>query len=619
MPDLAPRPSLVPEPVHSSPTLSLDGPGHTIREEGVVGPTFALPAARLADGYGVEGTLGTGGMSVVRLARQRALDRPVAVKSPIGASPEMAARLLQEAWVTGALEHPGVVPVHDVAVDEEGRPHIVMRRVAGWTWTQLLADPPIVAAQFGVRDTLGWHLRVLMSVAATVHHAHANGVLHRDLKPDNVMVTPTGEAYVLDWGLALALDERTADRLPRADGPNALAGTPSYLAPEMARKQPLGVHTDVYLLGGLLHTVLTGEPPHRGEDVVAVLAGIPSFVPAYGPDVPRRLADLARAALSLDPGPRPTAEGFRRAIQRWLEERDTDALLATAEEHQDRFRALSAEAGQEEPAIAAYAAARASLEQVRARDPAQPAALEGLARLGASFARWELGRGRLASAELVMEELGVVDPALAAALATARAVERARAARAAAALSDRDPGVGVRTRAFVMTILGVFFTILPAVGAWVEFRPGYGELGLASAASLAVVVLLWTWARDSLSKSALNRAVISAVAAALAMQLAVLGAGMVAELPPAEILGLFPLLWACFAVAVGVTLDPVILLVAPGFVAAFLVTRVAPERVWTGFSASNAWLLLVCAARWGPAAVRSWREMRAEKARAGRP
>lgn len=121
-----------------------------------------------------------------------------------------------------------------------------------------------------------------MSVAGTVHHAHQRGVVHRDLKPDNVMVGPSGEAYVLDWGLAAALDERAARYLPRTSALVGLAGTPRYMAPEMVEGEAQHVHTDVYLLGGLLHTILTGDGPHRGDAVAEVLASIPSFVPRWG-------------------------------------------------------------------------------------------------------------------------------------------------------------------------------------------------------------------------------------------------------------------------------------------------------------------------------------------------
>lgn len=592
-----------------SVTFSLDPeaqPRHTIRGPASDLPALRVPASRLEGAYTVDRTLGTGGMAVVRLARQHALERDVAIKAPLGTSVDAVSRVLQEAWVTGALEHPGVVPVHDVAVDAAGCPHIVMRRIEGWTWTELLAAPEVVAAHFGARDEQAWHLRVWMSVAATVHHAHLRGVVHRDLKPDNVMVGPSGEAYVLDWGLAAALDDRAAHYLPRASALFGLAGTPRFMAPEVVAGEPQGVHTDVYLLGGLLHAILTGDGPHLGEDTNQVLAGILDFVPAY-PDAPARLAALAAAALARDPADRPaSAEALRRSVLGWLEERDADALVDAGARELAAFSDARVLAVRGEEVYGHFAAAKANFEQALLRFSGHEAAKSGLARLGEELVRWELDSGHVSDAERALAVLTSPPAELTEAVLRARKQEDFKAAEARALLAEHDPSVGIRTRAFVIGLLGLVFTLTPMYALFWAPKADLWEIAAASAGTLAAALLLWVWARESLSRTALNRAVIRSVVAALVIQLGLVATAMVLDMPSSEVLALFPLVWAGLSTGLAIAFEPVFALVSLGFFGAFLVTYVAPEQVWVAYVASNAWLFAVSLARWGPEAVRLW-------------
>ncbi|MCB9615733.1 MAG: protein kinase [Sandaracinus sp.] len=140
------------------------------------------------------------------------LEREVAVKGLREDldTPLVRARLLLEARVTGRLEHPNVVPVHLVTEDDEGRPRIVLKRIEGRSWRELLDERPPDG-----RD-LAEHVRILGQVCQAIRFAHSRGVLHRDLKPENVMVGDFGEVYVVDWGIALALHERTGVRACRS-------------------------------------------------------------------------------------------------------------------------------------------------------------------------------------------------------------------------------------------------------------------------------------------------------------------------------------------------------------------------------------------------------------------
>jgi serine/threonine-protein kinase len=203
--------------------------------------------------------LGVGGMGEVYAGVQRSLGRSVALKFVNGADASMErearAGLLREARVTGRLEHPNIVTVHVLGVDEQGTPVMVMKRIEGVSWRALLRDPAHPQWRRWEtlhRDALESHVSVLPSVCDALEYAHERRMIHRDIKPENVMFGPFGEVCLLDWGIALELD-----------APNAhpsIVGTPSFMAPEMV-DDALGTvseRTDVFLLGATLHYVLTG-------------------------------------------------------------------------------------------------------------------------------------------------------------------------------------------------------------------------------------------------------------------------------------------------------------------------------------------------------------------------
>ncbi len=283
------------------PRLSLRTP-----EAGVVEP--AGPAAELELGT----LLGQGGMGAVWQAHQRSLRRDVAVKVP-ASSPEADASmaLLAEARVVGGLEHPHIVPIHVLGVDDEARPVLVMKRVEGVTLATLAADRSHPAWDALLRrhgDAIGVFLEVLMRVADALELAHARGVVHRDVKPDNVMVGRFGEVYLLDWGVA---------HDPAASAPiEGIVGTPVYLAPELVRGAPPDPRTDVYLLGATLHALVTGRPRHDGDTLEQVLrAALESAPVEYGDDVPPELARLCNEATARDPEARPASVGaFREEL-----------------------------------------------------------------------------------------------------------------------------------------------------------------------------------------------------------------------------------------------------------------------------------------------------------------
>jgi serine/threonine protein kinase len=326
--------------------------GTSVRPSGTdPGPAPSGPAEPLATGshYRVLRFHARGGLGEVHVARDEGLRREVALKrlqpqhapSPVGRR-----RFLWEAEVTSRLEHPGVVPVHTLGQDEAGRPFYTMRFVKGETLHEAIQR--FHAAEGPGRDPRERRLALrelvsrLVAVCNTVAYAHSCGILHRDVKPGNVLLGPYGETLLVDWGLAKILHgggrppgEAEGEQVPPAEPgpaaaadftqPGAVVGTPAYMSPEQAagRWDLVGPASDVYSLGATLYLVLAGQPACQGRDVGEVLdrARRGDFAPprqrARG--VPPALEAVCLRAMALRPEDRyPTALAVAADLGRWL-------------------------------------------------------------------------------------------------------------------------------------------------------------------------------------------------------------------------------------------------------------------------------------------------------------
>jgi len=278
--------------------------------------------------YRMLGEIGRGGIGIVFEGRDRDLSRSVALKvlrADRAGSGDLVRRFIEEAQIAGQLEHPGVVPVYDLGVVQEGIPYFTMKLVRGWPLSNLLAERESPA------HDLPRFLAVFEQVCQTIAYAHSRGVIHRDLKPANVMVGDFGEVQVLDWGLAKILDRKDpASGAPttirtEGEGPTSAAGTvlgtPEYMAPEQAQGAlaELNERTDVFALGAILLEILTGEPPYSGEakDIV------PRAIAADPGPVRKRLAEcaadrtltgLCESSLAPEPADRPASAGDVAAV-----------------------------------------------------------------------------------------------------------------------------------------------------------------------------------------------------------------------------------------------------------------------------------------------------------------
>ncbi len=493
-------------------------------------------------------TLGAGGMGLVQLATQNSLGRDVAVKTikvdvadPVAA----AAELVREARIAGRLEHPNILPIYALGQDDSGRPMLVMKRVEGTAWRELIArDPPFrtgpedARSPAAIDEALVRHLLVLIQICNAVGFAHSRGVVHRDLKPENVMVGAFGEVYVLDWGVAVELGHSQAGGL-------GIAGTPNWMAPEMvaASADGLGPHTDVYLLGGMLHAVLTGTPLHAGDDLYQVLYQAWLSEPKqYGAEVPALLADLCGRATSKDPARRPeSAAAFKADLEHFLRNRTS---LALAQQAQARLADLEELVGLllgDQPTLLPQDAvgddtaglvhrlggeARFGFQQALATWPDNPLAIDGYQQVCAVMARFAIAEGDVRTAGHLIDEIAQPDAALLAAwqaLSAARSQTDTNAARLVQIERDMDFEAGSAFRSGLALSIAVVWAAIPLVigvleqsaGLVVTF-PHYIGAGLFWAASVAIGVYM---GRRVLMANRVNRAFVRSLAGAVAAPL----------------------------------------------------------------------------------------------------
>ena len=309
-----------------------DGAGGTVCDEAAVLDAVERLRARprIVGRYQDQGLIDSGGMGEVRLVCDLDLARPLAMKSirrerdgELGT----LARFLQEAQITAQLDHPGVVPVHELGVDEDGRVYFTMKLVRGRPLSKVF--------ELAREEREGWTLvralHVLLRVCEAMSYAHSKGVVHRDLKPTNVMVGRFGEVHVVDWGLARVTGERVEDpdfptpepaclptrsagldssRAALATAAGQVVGTPCYMAPEQAAgARGVGPASDVYAVGALLYHLLSGRPPYQDggtsrparEVLASLVAGPPTPLDRVAGGAPAELVSIAEAAMAREP------------------------------------------------------------------------------------------------------------------------------------------------------------------------------------------------------------------------------------------------------------------------------------------------------------------------------
>lgn len=265
-----------------------------------------MPPETLAGRYDLHEQLGSGGMATVYAAHDRLLDREVAVKllDPTSSVPQLRERFLREARAAASLSHPNAVAVHDVGEDS-GQPYLVMELVPGEGLDDVLRRGPLDPAEA---------VHIMDGVLAALSAAHARGLVHRDVKPSNILLTRDGQPKLADFGIAkaLAAGDITTHGI--------VLGTPTYLSPEQAAGRQATAASDLYAAGLVLYECLAGAPPFPGDNALAVALAHertpPPSLAAQRPGLPPGLATTVERALEKDPADRfPDAEAMRGALR----------------------------------------------------------------------------------------------------------------------------------------------------------------------------------------------------------------------------------------------------------------------------------------------------------------
>ena len=560
----------------------------------------------------VEGLLGEGGMGVVRLAEQRSLGRKVALKTlKAGVNDDAAIeKMLHEALITGHVEHPSVVPIHDIVVDVQGRPAIVLKRIEGQPWEALMFDARTVERRFGATDLLEWNLQTLGHVANAIAFAHTRGIVHRDLKPENVMVGEFGEIYVVGWGLAVAVDPEVDPRLPQLRDVEPMAGTPCYMAPEMlgGKGAVISRATDVYLLGAILYEIVYGMPPHRGETFEEIVQSIVRSEPSFGAEAPSELVAILRRALDPDPHARfENAVQFRHTLIAFLKHQGSRKLAEEASLRRVRIESTieAHERGEkvdEATLQASYAEARFGYQQSLRAWPENRGAAAALRELVVRVAGYELARGQPRVAATIVAGHEDELPQLTRQVEIAVRDKDAEHAKLEALGRELDPETGRRTRTLLAAIVGTMWTIAPQLHFLPYLReiPEADGLVLLPMLFLGVGTLLLLWARDSMTKTAINRFLAAFVGLMLFSEILLSYAARSFGYEAVDIYRLnFPI-WALAAGTVAIVTQWRMFAAALGYIVGFFYLMRFPEDRYTVASLCNALTTVMAVLVWAP-------------------
>lgn len=439
----------------------------------------STPNLSLPERYGDSVLLDEGGMGHVLLARDQSMGRDVAVKrlrSEYAIREDLRIRFLREAGIQGGLEHPGVVPIYDVGDAPDGAPFFAMKRLQGKTLHAILNDvaagDPVAGARFPLRR----RLEIFENVCQTLLFAHHRGVVHRDVKPANIMVGEFGEVYLLDWGIAKLMGQPAVSQQTRT---GEQMGTPGYMAPEQAiGSLDVDERADVFSLGIVLFELLTLQPLYSGspdEKIRATLTDIRESPSERAPllDIPSELDALCRAATTFDPKERiGSVRGLHAGIIGWLDgERTASERSRLAQIHTDRATQLEK---------ADPPAALRELSAALAIEPAHHAATAGLLRLLAA------PNDATPDAEAALQERATDN--------LVRSVGKTYWAYAAYL-----PCLvfiylaGIRSATLFAVLVGAL-ALTALTGALVRSRPSNGTLAIASGFGFAALALISTLA-----------------------------------------------------------------------------------------------------------------------------
>ena len=313
--------------IETTPPKPIDFPDQSQEEEEkeeVSNKTAVIPK-KLTPDLSLKEILGVGGSGYVQLGIQHVLKRDVAVKRISGnwRHSKKAEELISEARLAGSLEHPNIIPIHLLAQHQDGEPLIIMKRVEGVSWSKLLTKGEALWPTHK-GEKLVRHLKLFLQVCRAIEYAHSRGVLHLDIKPDNVMIGDYGEVYLVDWGIGTRIEEIENASV------NRISGTPGFMTSEMVRgRRYVSEKSDIGLLGATLHILLMGEMRHTGVDVIETLKmALESNSHIYPAEMHSELSSIINQACTKNPKRRfSSARTLRESVEAYLEHRTSLQLL----------------------------------------------------------------------------------------------------------------------------------------------------------------------------------------------------------------------------------------------------------------------------------------------------
>jgi serine/threonine protein kinase len=366
--------------------------------------------------------IGKGGMGVVYRAQQDNLKREVAIKTLLPGATGRNERLafLSETYVTAWLDHPNIVPIYDMNVSPQGEISLAMKLVRGLSWQAVLHPKTEEEKKKAAESNLDFHIQTLITVCNAVSFAHSKGIAHCDLKPENVMLGEYGEVLVMDWGVAVDF-HKTAQQDLRARchtdicGP---CGTPAYMPPELADGlgSEVGPGTDVFLLGAILHELITGQPPYQGRNFIGIIVKASLCEkPELAEEIDSELQEICFKALDRVPSSRyPSVDSFRKALEAYREHSQSRTIAQKAQKRLELCLStqMSETHGGSKQTLEQQNELHSEFEKVMAGFAqglelwdGNPIALSGIQEARYAYARTALKRGDLSLAQAQVPKL----------------------------------------------------------------------------------------------------------------------------------------------------------------------------------------------------------------------
>jgi eukaryotic-like serine/threonine-protein kinase len=466
-------------------------------------PSYDHPTPLLSRGS----ILGEGGMGRVMIGVQASTGREVAVKEVRAekASAFIVRRLLQEAWITGLLEHPNIIPVYTIEPNEDNQPMILMKRISGETWLSYIQSPDSIPNTENDLERLQWHLNIFDEVCSAVHYAHDKGIIHRDIKPENVMLGSYDEVYLLDWGIALAIDDRYQSWIPTTEQSRGVAGTPAYIAPEMISEGVLSIQSDIYLLGAILYEVAEGTPPHESVSIEHLAEHCSAFEPTFV-QTPIRLQTIIRKAMHIDATKRyDDVTELQQELFLFLKSLDVQKIIDGMHIELEGFEEhIQSDTPSRNALYERFIAVRFGLRQIH-KDFITNADFNRYENMLRDLCDWELTENRPNSAELLLNEFRTFPADLQEQIDVQKETRRSDTERLHRIDIEQSDTIGIRTRAFVLVLTIVGWAIFPIWFIVTQTDYNYGHLFMQTTGILSWMLLIGVSAKDTLSSTEVNR------------------------------------------------------------------------------------------------------------------